>query len=50
MKKILWSVLLSMLWILTGYASKSVDQIDVKAYVYPNGNLYVEELHTYLFK
>ena len=39
-----------MLWILVGRASKSVDQIDVKAYVYPNGDLYVEELHTYLFE
>ena len=50
MKKILCIVLLSMLWILTGCASKSVDQIDVKAYVYPNGDLYVEEVHTYLFE
>lgn len=50
MKKILCIVLLLMLWILTGCASKSVDQIDVKAYVYPNGDLYVEELHTYLFE
>ena len=39
-----------MLWILTGYTQNSVDQIDVKAYVYPNGDLYVEELHTYLFE
>ena len=47
MKKILCIVLLLMLWILTGCASKSVDQIDVKAYVYQWG--FICGRTTYIF-
>src|SRR5690625_1962455 len=29
--------------------SFTIDEVDINAYIYPNGDLYVEELYTYTF-